>query len=158
MPGKRRLAKRLGGHRVGVVGVALDAGGELSAHALDGVAVETRVVQRKPEQSEGLVDVARQALKMARQRVAVDAKTDMDREILHDPVKGARIMRAGPLVEQVGEQRREPVLAGRILRRPAARRKFERHQWHGVALDQPSLDAAGRNDALNVFGAGFGRG
>ena len=91
---------------------------------------------------------------MARDRVAVGAKAEMNRELVDGAMKAARVIGAGAFVERRGEQSGESGLFGRVLRRAAANGEFERDERHGVAFDEPDLQAAGRHDPLHMFSAG----
>ena len=115
--------------------------------------LEARLVDREAQQLEAVVERARQGLEMAREMVPVGPETEMDRQILDSAVEGARVVRPRALVEDAGEQRGEPLLALGILRGSAAGRKLQGDQGNGVALDEPSLDAAGALHALHGIGA-----
>ncbi len=91
---------------------------------------------------------------MARDRVAIGAEADMDREIVDGAMEAARVIGAGAFVERRREQRRQSGLLARVLRRAAGNREFERDERHGVALHEPGLKAGRRRDPLHMFGAG----
>ena len=154
---KGRLAKGLGDHGVGIVGVPLDARAKLRAHAVNDVLIEAGAVQRQLEELERLVDIARQRLQMARHGIPIGSETDMDGEILDGAMKGARVVGPAPSSSKPANIVASPSLPSGSWRAAAPNRNFERHQWHGVALDEPRLDAAGRDHSLDVFRPGLGR-
>ena len=53
---------------------------------------------------------------------------------------------------QIGDQIADAGFVGRVLRRAAANAKFHRNQRHGRVLHEPGLDAAGRNQMLDLGG------
>ena len=154
MIGESRLAKGFRRHGVGIVEVAFQLRGKLAADARDVDGVETRIGQRQFEQFERLVEMARQGLHVTGKGVAIGAKTKMDGVIFNGVMKAARVIGAGAFVDCAGEQGGDAGLVGRVLRRAAAQREFNRDQRHGVAFDQPCRQTAGRDDALHMFGAG----
>ena len=153
MPGKSRFAIGLGDHGVRVLRLALEARHDLSAHTRDRLFLEARLVDREAQQLEAVVERARQRLEMAREMVAIGPETKVHRQILDSAMEGARVVGPSALIENAGEQRGQPLLALRVLRGAAAGRKLHRDQGHGVALDEPGLDAAGALHALHSFGA-----
>src|SRR5208283_4071340 len=101
---KGRLAEGLRDHRVGIVRLAFDAGGELPAHAGDRLRLEARFVEREAKELEALVERARERLEMTRELVAIGAETEMDREILDLAVEGARVVGPRAFVEKAGKK------------------------------------------------------
>ncbi len=120
MVGEGGLAEGPGDHRVWIIGVALQPGGDLAAHAVDRLLLEPRLAERDAQQLEGLVAVAGERLHMAGDRVPVAAESRPNCQILDGEVEGARVIGTGALVEQSGEQSCEAGLAGRVRRRRRA--------------------------------------
>jgi hypothetical protein len=65
-------------------------------------------------------------------------------------VEGLGIEIAGSLVEQAGDQVADAGLARWVLGGAAAEGIFHRDQGHGGVLHEPGLDAAGRNQPLDL--------
>ena len=72
--------------------------------------------------------------------------------------KATGVELASPLVHHAGDEISEALLGFRVLGGAAAEGKAHGDQGIGVALDQPSLDAAGARDALDVHGVSRGCG
>ena len=159
MIGESGGAERARGDRVRVLQFALEARDKLRHDAVDRRLFEPRLADRQTHQLEGGIEIARQRLEMAGEVIAVDREMQMDGEIVHRLVEAGGIVRAGALVEQAAEQRGEARPFGRVLRCAAAKGELHRHQRHGVILDEPGGQAAGRADFLNGGGArGLGKG
>ena len=84
--------------------------------------------------------------------VARRAEAQFDGAAVEAFVEGAGIEVARTFVERVGDQIADAGLVGRVLRRAAAEGIFHRDQRHGGVLHEPGLDAAGRNQMLDLGG------
>ena len=94
------------------------------------------------------VPVRGQHLHIAEHHVAAGVEVDAHGERLQALLEGDGVELAGALVHHAGDEISETLLALRILRGAAAEGKAHGDQGIGVALDQPSFDAAGADDAL----------
>ncbi len=136
--------------RVGIVGAALDAAHDLGAHPLDGVSVETRLGQRQAQQFEGLAAMARQRLKAGGDRIPRLREAQHDCLFVGSLLKGDGIIGAGAFIEHARQEMAESRLAGRVLRRAALEGQFHGDERNRLLLDQPGLDAAGRDHPLDA--------
>ncbi len=138
-------------------GVAPQAGHDLGANALDIGAVEMRRCQRHPQQVEGFVLVVLEHAQRAAEIIPRRTEAQLDGAAIETLVKGLGIEIARAFVEQIGDHVADAGLVGGILRRAAAEGIFHRDQRHGGVLHEPGLDAAGRNQTLDL-GRGVRRG
>ena len=105
---------------LGLRALALQLREHLRAHALDGGGLEPRLVQREPQQVEGLVLVFLQRAQRAADVIAVGMEIELDRLALQHVVEGAVIQLAGAFVEQADRHVAGARLVRGILRRAAA--------------------------------------
>ena len=155
MAGEGRREEGAADHGVGVVDLVPDARLDLRTDALDRLVVEPRLAEAEAQHVEGLGAVLHQRAQVARHAVAVDVEAQFDGEFVEPLMKRRGVVRSGAFVEQAGQEVADTRLVGRILRGAARERELKRHQRYGVVLDQPSLDAAGRDDALDARGVGL---
>ena len=95
---------------------------------------------------------AGQHLHIAEHHVAAGVEVDAHGERLQALLEGDGVELARPLVHHAGDEIGEALLVFRVLGGAAAEGKAHGDQGIDVALDQPSLDAAGARDALDVHG------
>ena len=145
IPGER-------GNLLGVVLVEFQPGDDLRAHALERIGIEARLRQGEAQQVERLVPVGGQHLHIAEHHVAAGVEVDAHGKRLQALLEGDGVELAGALVHHAGDEISEALLVFRVLGGAAAEGKAHGDQGIGVALDQPSLDAAGARDALDVHG------
>ena len=67
-------------------------------------------------------------------------------------MEGLGIEIAGAFIEQAGDHVADAGLAGRVLGGAAGEGIFHRDQRHGGVLHEPGLDAAGRDQPLDLCG------
>ena len=139
---------------VGIVRLALEAGGDLAHNPLERFSVETRLGDGEPQKFEGAGRIARQSLHASAETVAIGGKRDFDRILVEGAMKALRVVGSRSFVEQAGEKRGDARLADRVLRRAALEGEFEGDERNRVILDKPGLDAALRDDLLHGRGAG----
>ena len=151
IPGER-------GNLLGVVLVELQSGDDLRAHALERVGIEARLRHGEAQQVERLVHVGGQHLHIAEHHVAAGVEVDAHGERLQALLEADGVELASPLVHHAGDEIGKALLGFRVLGGAAAEGKAHGDQGIGVALDQPSLDAAGARDALDVHGVSRGCG
>ena len=138
--------------------LALQAGDELRANTFDVDAVEMRRGQRRPQQLEGFVLVVLEHPQGAAEIIPRDAETQFDRAAVEMFVKRPGIQVARTLIDEVGDHVADAGLAVRILHGAAVHGEFHRDQRHGRILHEPGLDAAGRNQVLDLGGGVRGAG
>ena len=102
--------------------------------------------------SNDCVPVGGQHLHIAEHHVAAGVEVDAHGERLQALLEGDGVELASALVHHAGDEIGEALLVLRVLGGAAAEGKAHGDQGIGVALDQPSLDAAGAHDALDVHG------
>ena len=113
-------------------------------------ALEARRGHRLAQQVEGFVPVVLEHPQRAAEVIPRRGKAELDGAAVEPLVEGLGIQFLGSLVEQAGDHVADAGLVGRILRRAAAEGIFHRDQRHGGVLHEPGLDAAGRNQALDL--------
>ena len=124
----------------------------LRADALDVGRVETRRGQRQVQEVEGLVLVVLEHPQRAAEIIPGRREAELDGAALEALVEGLGIEIAGAFIEQAGDHVADAGLAGRVLRGAAAKGIFHRDQGHGGVLHEPGLDAAGRDQPLDLRG------
>ena len=82
--------------------------------------------------------------------VALAMEGKLDRLLVERLLEGLVVEIAGAFVEQAGEHASRAGLAGRVLRRAAAKGELERHQRHRVVLDQPEAHAARTDEVAQI--------
>ncbi len=135
-----------------VRGFAAQARDDLGADALNIGGVEMRRGQRAPQEVEGLVLVVAQHAQAAAEGVAGGAEGELDGAAVEPFVEGLGIEIAGAFVEEVADQVGDARLVLGVLGRAAGKGIFHRDQRHGCVLHEPGLDAAGRDQALDLCG------
>ena len=140
-----------------IIGLVAQSRAELLAHPRNGRFIEARLVDGKAQQFARALDVANERAHAPAHIIAIAIEGDFDRLLIQRLLESLRIERPRALVQQRRQHRRRARLAGRILRRAALEREFERQQRDGVILDEPGLDAARRLDLLHVHRARGGR-
>ena len=151
------FAPRLGGHMRGLFGVMTQSGVHLFAHALEGLFIEARRIDREPREFAGAVEIARQRAQAASDEIAFGVKRNLDRLLVEGALVGLAVEVARAFIEQPCEHRRRARLAFGIARRAAAKGEFDRDDRHGVILDEPGAYAARRDDFAHVDGAAAGK-
>ena len=138
------------GQRGRIGGVAPQPGKNLRANALVVGALEMRRRQRHPQQVEGLVLVILEHAQAAAEIIPRRTEAQFDGAAVKAFMERLGIEIARALIEQIGDHVADAGFAGRVLGRAAAEGIFHRDQRHGGVLHEPGLDAAGRNQTLDL--------
>ncbi len=146
-------------HRVRVIGLAFQAGGNLAAHALERFVVEPRLVDGEPRQGKSLRAIAGKRLQPPGQDVAIGRKRQFDRVLIERAMEAFGVIGSGAFVDEAGEEIGGAGLAERVLRGAALEGELDGDERHRVILDEPGLNPALRDDFLDARGAraGFAR-
>ena len=145
IPGKRS-------DLLGVVLVELQSGDDLAAHALDRIRIEARLRHGETQQLERLILVGGEHLHIAEHHVAARIEIHARGERLQALLEGDQVEVAGAFVHHAGHEIGEALPVLRVLCGAAAEGEAHGDQGIGVALDEPGLDAAGTDDALDLHG------
>ena len=103
--------------------------------------IEARLVQRQPQQVEGLVLVLLQRPQRAAHGFAAGADLQLDRLALHAGMEGGAVEVAGAFVERRDRHFGKAALVLGILHGAAAERELDRDQRHGAVAHEPEFDA-----------------
>ena len=106
--------------------------------------------QCDPQQVEGLVLVVAQHAQAAAEGVAGGAEGELDGAAVEPLMERLGVEIAGALVEEVADKIGDAGLVVGILRRAAGKGIFHGDQRHGRVLDEPGLDAARRDQVLDL--------
>ena len=143
MVAKGDLKEFAAGKRGWIGCIALQAGEDLGADALDIGAFEMRRRQRHPKQIEGLVPVILQHAHRAAEIIPRHAETQLDGAAVEALMKGLGIEVTRAFIDETGDHIADAGFVGRVLCSATADRKFHRHQRHRSVLHEPGLDASG---------------
>ena len=101
---------------IGVIELALQAGGDLALHPLERLRLEPRLGDGEAKQFEGPRRVARERLHAAREEIAVGRKRKLDRLFFESAVEGIRIIGPAPSSSSPASSVATPGLPCRVLR------------------------------------------
>ena len=130
--------------------VALEAGDDLRADALDCILIEARRLQRQPQQFEGRRDILGQRAERTVEAVATGIEREFDRLFLELLLKILRGERAGALIHQPRKEIGEACTPCGVLRCATEKGELHGDHRHGVILDVPDLDPRGSTDRFDA--------
>ncbi len=155
------VGERLGppapvGDLVRVGGAAHELRLRLVADAFERLGVETRRGQRKVEQLHGVIEVGGERPQGAAELIASGREAEMDRLLLDQLLEGARIEVARTLIEHGADHVGDARLVGGVGIGAAGEGVVERQHRNGTVTHEPCLDAAGRDDLLDLACRAYG--